>query len=328
MHHRNKHQPGATILLVTLAVMCLTTSPAPCDDFIRGNSNVSGTADLTDALHFLEVAVLGQGEIHCVDAADSDDSGDLTINDPIFLLTWVFLGGVEIADPLRCGPDPTLDFLDCGSFEACPQNPLDEEIERASHLLNRIAYGPSIPDLTWILENDSDAYVEQQLQPETIEETSAELVAYLDVLTESRLPANDTALLRRGSSWRTFKGTSRPPEDWNQPGFDPTSWELSVTPIGFAQPYLATELDDMHGSDISVFVRRPVLIDNLSVISTLFLSVSYEAGFVAYLNGTILMLTFLFLGGTPHVLAVPGEETSGCVVIPGCLRGNGCSSNP
>lgn len=29
-------------------------------------------------------------------------------------------------------------------------------------------------------------------------------------------------------------------------------------------------------------------------------------------------LTFLFLGGPPHPLAVPGSETTGCVVIAGC----------
>ena len=40
------------------------------------------------------------------------------------------------------------------------------------------------------------------------------------------------------------------------------------------------------------------------------------------------VLTYLFLGGPPHPLAVPGSETTGCVVIPGCESGPSGPSGP
>jgi hypothetical protein len=37
-----------------------------------------------------------------------------------------------------------------------------------------------------------------------------------------------------------------------------------------------------------------------------------------------LQLQFLFLGGPPHALAVPGSEMTGCVRLEGCESSPGC----
>ncbi len=55
-----------------------------------------------------------------MEAADSDDSGWVSISDPIFLLRHLFVGGDPPAAPFpECGPDPTADGLGCLASPGC-----------------------------------------------------------------------------------------------------------------------------------------------------------------------------------------------------------------
>jgi len=57
----------------------------------------------------------------CVDAADVDDNGEVSIADATSLLSFLFLGGQTppAPGPSTCGADPTEDPLDCHSFSGC-----------------------------------------------------------------------------------------------------------------------------------------------------------------------------------------------------------------
>jgi hypothetical protein len=82
----------------------------------RGDLNLDGRSDLSDAVMLLGALFLGQGPLDCPDAADSDDSGSVNITDAVFLLLHLFRGGEALPDPgsRACGPDPTEDTLgDC-----------------------------------------------------------------------------------------------------------------------------------------------------------------------------------------------------------------------
>lgn len=84
----------------------------------RGDINLDGRSDLSDAVMLLGALFLGQGSLRCPDAADSDDSGRVSLTDAIFLLLHLFRGGERPPDPgpWTCGPDPTEDTLeDCGT---------------------------------------------------------------------------------------------------------------------------------------------------------------------------------------------------------------------
>ncbi len=61
------------------------------------------------------------GIANCVDACDANDSGVLTIGDPIYILTFQFSGGTAPSAPYpTCGLDPSTDALDCVGFSGCP----------------------------------------------------------------------------------------------------------------------------------------------------------------------------------------------------------------
>lgn len=91
------------------------------DDFRRGDVNVDGVRDISDATSMLlflfppNSMVLG-----CFDSADVNDNGALEIGDVIALLNFLFVGGSNMPAPGTCGPDPTLDALICNSDPSCP----------------------------------------------------------------------------------------------------------------------------------------------------------------------------------------------------------------
>jgi hypothetical protein len=95
----------------------LTSGGTLCDvpaTFIRGDADVRGDRDLTDAIVILLYLFQGGTVPPCLDAADVDDTGDLDLTDAIYLLSYLFIGGREPPSPTHeHGPDPTADELSC-----------------------------------------------------------------------------------------------------------------------------------------------------------------------------------------------------------------------
>ena len=90
--------------------------------FRRGEVNLDGRVDISDAVRTLSFLFLGGAPIGCMDAADSDDNGNVNITDPIYLLNHLFLGGRELPPPGidACGEDPSADELEpCGAVPEC-----------------------------------------------------------------------------------------------------------------------------------------------------------------------------------------------------------------
>src|SRR6266540_860774 len=68
-------------------------SPAEAASFQRGDIDVNGTLDITDAINLLNFLFLGGAAPPCTPVANADGAGDVDLTDPIFLLTNLFLGG-------------------------------------------------------------------------------------------------------------------------------------------------------------------------------------------------------------------------------------------
>jgi hypothetical protein len=88
--------------------------------FRRGDADVNGAVNITDAVRILNVLFLGIGTITCDDAADSDDNGAVNITDAVRILNVLFLGIGTIGPPGAdaCGPDPTDDAISCADYPA------------------------------------------------------------------------------------------------------------------------------------------------------------------------------------------------------------------
>ena len=90
--------------------------------FRRGDTNVDGTTDLSDAVATLDVLFAPEqaSQIPCYDSADSNDDGQIDISDAVKILLHLFSGStIPDPGPDTCGSDPTPDELDCADYAAC-----------------------------------------------------------------------------------------------------------------------------------------------------------------------------------------------------------------
>jgi hypothetical protein len=89
-------------------------------EFRRADTNSDSALDIADAIYTLLYAFSGGSAPMCLDTADSNDDGAIDVADAIFVLQYLFVEGPVIPPPYPgCGIDPTIDDLDCSSYEPC-----------------------------------------------------------------------------------------------------------------------------------------------------------------------------------------------------------------
>ena len=86
--------------------------------FLRGDANLDGARDIGDPISLLGVLFANATPIDCDDALDANDDGLIDIADAIQILSFLF-GNQTLPEPNDCGPDPTIDSLDCPGY-TCP----------------------------------------------------------------------------------------------------------------------------------------------------------------------------------------------------------------
>jgi hypothetical protein len=82
--------------------------PPGVGPFLRGDFNLDGNIDISDAISSLNWQFLGGADPGCEAGADSNHDGNLDISDPTFGLNFLFLGGIE----------PPAPFPECGRSDA------------------------------------------------------------------------------------------------------------------------------------------------------------------------------------------------------------------
>ncbi|MBI4604068.1 MAG: DUF1800 family protein [Planctomycetes bacterium] len=184
---------------------------------------------------------------------------------------------------------------------ARPIAPSTDTLKDIGHVLNRLGFGPKQSAIDHIQMVGLEAYIDEQLHPETIVESSPSALAALETEHfKSVVPTRDTFLLAENAVIRYSKGTQAPPADWRSSGFDDASWLVGATGIGYGDGDDATVLADMRqrADDpmtpedesqpgyASVYVRARFQVADLAGVKDLIFRVDYDDGFAAYLNGT------------------------------------------
>jgi hypothetical protein len=177
--------------------------------------------------------------------------------------------------------------------------------EAANHALNRLAYGPTPSDAAWIDEGGLDAFIEAQLNPDTItEDRNSNLTGSNRILFHEYRPGIDTVIIEDGARWYLRRGHVAPPSEWNQLDFkitdDPENWSLVRSGFGYSENraernrFIRTNIEEMNRIEeganaqpgfLSFFVRHEFDIADPSEIDGLLLKMIYDDGFVAYING-------------------------------------------
>ncbi|MGE3165562.1 MAG: DUF1800 family protein [Planctomycetota bacterium] len=287
-----------SLILCVLAVPLAWAGPP---EFRRGDFDTDGGLSISDAVQLLGYLFLAGTASPCADAADVDDNGAINLADAVSLLQYLFASGSAppAPGPLLCGPDPTGDTLGCNTYD-CGATPTDPLMQRIGHVLNRVAYGPTATEVGQIQATGLTAYIEQQLDPASIDEASnSALMAREDAIISEQVLTTETILLADDEFWRYFKGQVAPPADWTQLSFDDSTWLQGQTGIGYGNDDDRTEITDMQGNYWSLFFRREVFIANPAALSEIVLRLDYDDGMVTYVNGVEVARGNM--GGTPGV---------------------------
>lgn len=98
-------------------------------------------------------------------------------------------------------------------------------------------------------------------------------------------------VIKANEQWRYFVGTMvpaavEPASNWRTLAFDDSGWLAGAGGIGYGDNDDGTTLDVTGIQVMSVFLRKKFTIVDKSKIEAGILSVDYDDGFVAYLNGT------------------------------------------
>jgi hypothetical protein len=95
------------------------------------------------------------------------------------------------------------------------------------------------------------------------------------------LPLTYQTIIDMGDEWHYLLPGSGIGNAWQESGFDDAGWPTGPSGFGYADDDDATIIT----STISVFIRKEFTVTNLSDINRLILSIDYDDGFVAYING-------------------------------------------
>jgi hypothetical protein len=97
-------------------------------------------------------------------------------------------------------------------------------------------------------------------------------------------------MVEAGDTWSFWRGRSGEPSSgtlaWTLEGFDDDLWESGPSGFGYDDGDDATVLGDMEGSYTSVYIRRAFEVADPDALGSLELTIDWDDGFVAYLNGS------------------------------------------
>ena len=95
------------------------------------------------------------------------------------------------------------------------------------------------------------------------------------------IPISYQTIITKGSNWKYYIPSSEIGNSWKNTGFNDAGWNSGPSGFGYGDNDDATILNGI----ISVFIRKEFIINDLQDISDMVLSIDYDDGFVAYING-------------------------------------------
>lgn len=121
-------------IVVLIACLSLSFLFLPSDsahaqaEFVRGDVNADGVISISDAMLIRRIVFLEGGPRPCLDAADYDDDGEITLEDHVAMINFSAIGFVEPpALPYPAvGQDPTADELSCEQYDVAPTEESDD----------------------------------------------------------------------------------------------------------------------------------------------------------------------------------------------------------
>lgn len=175
--------------------------------------------------------------------------------------------------------------------------------------------GPATIDLlNYGISDDSSDLLKWQM-PSRMLEPGQFLLVYTsgkdrkpdNIVDHWEQPVNDTSL------WKFIVPDDDVPSFWMMPPFDVSAWESGQVSVGYGDSDDSTIVPD---ETISVYLRYNFNIEDTSEIANAMLSIDYDDGFVAYLNGNVIALNG-FAAGSPEYDELSGIDHEASMYLGG-----------
>ncbi len=124
------------------------------------------------------------------------------------------------------------------------------------------------------------------------------------------LAANAVPLIPPSSEWHYLLGAT-PAPGWQSPGFTPTNWLSGPAGFGYDDNDDATLLPQMRGHSRFLCIRRAFDLSSVKTPVRLLLNISYDDGFIAYLNGKEVLRVNAESGSLDSIKGVSSHEAKG-----------------
>ena len=100
-----------------------------------------------------------------------------------------------------------------------------------------------------------------------------------------RVTPPGAAVVARAAAWRLFKGRAAPGSSWMLPEFVDSDWIEIAAPLGYGDGAASSELADMRGGYLSVFLRHTFVANDGAPGRHAVLRLDFDDAFVAFLDG-------------------------------------------
>jgi hypothetical protein len=98
-------------------------------------------------------------------------------------------------------------------------------------------------------------------------------------------PEDFIVAIPRHAEWSYFTGAHPEGLDWAKPAFSDADWRKGEAGFGYGYKEARTTLADMKGQFTAAYLRHEFEVEQADEITEIGLMVSYDDGFIAYLNG-------------------------------------------
>lgn len=126
---------------------------------------------------------------------------------------------------------------------------------------------------------------EGKITPKRLENPRLMTPASLGVALPEREPARLEPVIPDDARWAYLAGRDPSGGGWTGLDFNDSDWKRGTMAIGYGEEGLQTELRDMRKNYTRVYLRTEFQLEDLGQADRLGLLMSYDDGFIAYING-------------------------------------------
>jgi hypothetical protein len=116
--------------------------------------------------------------------------------------------------------------------------------------------------------------------PITMKPDSYQLI-FASGKNRAEIPVSYHTIISRGDDWQYLVPSAEIGNSWMNSSFDASAWNTGPSGFGYGDNDDSTVLNNI----VSVFIRKEFTIKDLQNIQELILSIDYDDGFIAYING-------------------------------------------